>query len=125
MDENSNSIINDGSECNIVISIISKKTQFSIKFSKPNINNVFSDDYYLHFKIKGKNNLEEQWILLDKVQNQKTDYYVTPFNLLIKEVDYKSISYKIDKLEFYYINKEGKIINRYKYEKKYQFFLFK
>ena len=125
MDENSNSIINDGSECNIVISIISKKTQFSIKFSKPNINNVFSDDYYFHFKIKGKNNLEEQWILLDKVQNQKTDYYVTPFNLLIKEVDYKSISYKIDKLEFYYINKEGKIINRYKYEKKYQFFLFK
>ena len=32
---------------------------------------IFSDDYYLHFGIKGKNDINENWNLLNKAIGEK------------------------------------------------------
>jgi len=113
-DSNKNTIISSG-YCVINISINLKKIQFKLKFSKPG-NNIFSEDYYLHFKIKGKNNLQEYWKYLDS-KDEKTSVYVTPFNYSQIEIDYKNITTKIDGLLFYYIDNYGNITSLPTYEK--------
>ena len=125
-DDDRNTIISNGSYCFIHIWINIKKIPFKIKFSNPG-ENIFSDDYYLHFKIKGKNNFQENWKLLD--QNMpETKFFVTPFNHSQNDIDYKNITYQINGLQFFYINSDGNIIDspiyNKKLEKKKKIFLF-
>ena len=113
-DSNKNSIISSG-YCVINISINLKKIQFKLRFSKPETN-VFSDDYYLHFKIEGKNNLQDYWRVL-KNKEEYIKFYVTPFYYSKSDIDYKNITSPIDGLTFYYINNDGKITSSPRYEK--------
>ncbi len=114
-DPNENNNIYDGTYCTINISINIKKLLFKIKFSKPE-STIFSDNYYLHFRIMGKNNLEEDWKLINYNDNN-TKFYVTPFNYSNSEIDYKNVSSPIKDLSFYYLNKEGMINSYPRYEK--------
>jgi len=114
-DSNRNIIISNGTYCMLNISINLKKITFRIKFSQPG-NSIFSDDYYLHFKIKGKNNMGDNWKFLSS-EEEKTKFYVTPFNFSQSEIDYKNITSPIDGLTFYYINKDGKITSSSSYQK--------
>ena len=43
---------------------------------------IFSDDYYLHFGIKGKNDINENWNLLNKAIGEK-NYYIALLVILI------------------------------------------
>ena len=115
---NENEIIESGNYCNINITINIKKINFKIKFYKPDTN-IFSDDYYLHFNIKGKNEIHEKWNFLKN--SEKTKFYVTPFNFSKDEIDYKTITSEIRELKFYYISKDGMITSFPKYEKKFLF----
>ncbi len=114
-DPNEYTIIANGRDCTINISLNIKKLIFRIKFSKPE-STIFSDDYYLHFKIVGKNDLLEKWKLLNN-NDENAKFYVTPFNFSNTEIDYKNISSPINELSFYYINKEGMITSLPEYEK--------
>jgi hypothetical protein len=114
-DENPYSIIQNGSCCIINISMNNiNKIEFKINFCCPS-NNVFSDEYYLKYKIKGKNYPNEEWKYLNKYE--KTKFYVTPFELTLEEIHYKDISKPIKDLKFYYIDKKGKIFSSDIYEK--------
>jgi len=115
-DINDNKIISSGENCIINISLNIKKLSFKIRFSRPE-STVFSDNYYNHFKIIGKNNLNENWKPLNDT-DEKVKFYVTPFSFSQSEIDYKNITSPIDDLKFYYINKNGNISSEPKYEKK-------
>ena len=98
------------SYCNIDIFINMKKLSFKIKFSSP-MNAIFSDDYYKHFGIKGKNNLDENWRLITEPSGEYK-YYVTPFECSENEInlkDLETITSEIDGLQFYDINNHGNI----------------
>ena len=110
-------IISSGDYCILNISLNIKKLSFKIKFSRPE-STVFSDNYYNHFKIIGKNDISENWRPLDDV-DENIKFYVTPFNFSQSEIDYKLISSPINDLNFYYMNKNGIISSETKYEKKY------
>ena len=43
---------------------------------------IFSDDYYLHFGIKEKNDINENWNLLNKAIGEK-NYYIALLVILI------------------------------------------
>ena len=90
------------------------KIEFKINFICPS-DNVFSDEYYINYKIKGKNKSNEEWKYLNKYQ--KTRFYVTPFEHTKEEIHYKDISEPIKDLKFYYIDINGKISSSEKYEK--------
>ena len=109
-----NDAIKNGSYCNFNITINIKKIQFKIKFSYPRLS-IFSDDYYSHYGIEGKNQLYENWNPLNN--NENTTFYVTPFNFSQNEIDYRKITSEISGLKFYYINKKGNISSSPKYEK--------
>ena len=64
----------------------------------------------------GKNNLEEDWKLINYNDNN-IKFYVTPFNYSNSEIDYKNVSSLIKDLSFYYLNKEGMINSYPRYEK--------
>ena len=115
-DKNENKIISSGEYCIINISLNIKKISFKIRFSKP-ASTVFSDNYYNHFKIIGKNNLNENWRPLNNT-DENVIFYVTPFNYSQTEIDYKTITSPVKDLKFYYINKYGMITSEEKYEKK-------
>ena len=115
-DKNENKIISSGEYCIINISLNIKKISFKIRFSKPS-STVFSDNYYNHFKIIGKNNLNENWRPLNNT-DENVIFYVTPFNYSQTEIDYKTITSPVKDLKFYYINKYGMITSEEKYEKK-------
>ena len=115
--EKENEIIPNESDCKINISINNVKLQFKIIFSKPQFD-IYSDnfDFYSHFKIKGKNSLQENWNIISKPEELKR-CYVTPFNYSEIEIDYKNTPPEFQ-IEFYYINDKGFIISSPKYEKK-------
>ena len=99
--------IKNKKNCNIKINEL--KINFKIKFSEPNskIENIFSEDYFSHFRIKGKNDLESNWQPLSK-EDPKTDYYVTPFNYSKIEIDIKNVKKNnIRPLIFYYFDSKN------------------
>ena len=67
---NNNFIIENGDYFNIIIKLNIKTLEFKIRFKKPS-DHIFSDDYYLHFGIKGKNDINENWNLLNKAIGEK------------------------------------------------------
>ena len=58
-----NNFISNGDDCNIIITLNIKKLEFKIRFKKPS-DHILIDDYYLHFGIKEKNDINENWNLL-------------------------------------------------------------
>ena len=114
---NKDEIIGDNIESIINISIRLKKLQFKLKFLKPN-NDIFSPDYYSHFPVMLKENLEDEWDYLNNFSKKKLKYYVTPFKCSQNEIDYKKATNE-NNLTFYYINSsDGKILVKNEYTPK-------
>ena len=114
-DEAPDKIIKSGNCCIINISTNNiNKIEFKIKFCCPS-DNVFSDEYYINYKIKGKNKSNDEWKYLNKCE--KTKFYVTPFERSLDEIHYKDISEPIKDLKFYFIDIKGNISSSNIYEK--------
>ena len=72
-----NEIIKNYISCRIDISLNMEKLYFEIKFVKAP-ESIFSNDYYNFFGIKGKNEIQENWIRLNE-DIGTTKFFVTPF----------------------------------------------
>ena len=87
-----------------------EKLLFKIKFIKAR-EIIFSDDYYYNFGYKGKKEVHNNWINLNK-EIGITNYYVSSFyhskiELNIKQL--KNLTSEYDNLIFYDILEDGKI----------------
>jgi len=115
-DHDKNNIISNETVCVIDININEKKIQFKIIFLQPKFE-IFSDEYFLHFGIKGKNKLDENWKPLSK-NSVNSQFYVTPFDCSKDEIDYQNIKSPIKDLTFYYIqSRYGTITSSQLYNK--------
>ena len=97
---------------NCTIKIAELKINFKLRFLEPNTKNIFSEDYFIHFGIKGKNELEQNWQYL--TEDKKTDFYVTPFNYSIIEIDVKNVkkNTNIKDLNFFYLDSNGNVTDK-------------
>ena len=105
-EDEKNKIIRNNSDCIINIFINKESNSFKIVFLEPKIN-LDSDDVYSKFIIKGRNSLNDNWRQVYK-KEELTDFYVTPFNYL-QMIDYKKLPYLTENINFYYMDKNGKI----------------
>ena len=114
-----NSIIRNRSYSNIHFNGV-KNTNFKINFLYPSTE-VFSDDYYSHFGIKGKKSLYDDWFDINK-ETQKFGYYVTPFNFSKNEIDMKNIqgNQKISEVIFIDVSQYGNIRKSKNYSQNYK-----